>query len=412
VLFTSHKKSRDFNEAALEVVVLATGERRLVLSGGCYGRYVPSGHLVYLNQSTLFAVPFDLATLTTTGSPAPIIEGLATSPSDGGGQYSFSATGRLAYVTAENIVSEYPVVWVSRKGETTSLLSERGTYGNPRLSPDGRRLALTVLRDGNWDIWVYDLERGVPTRLTFDDAAETEEVWSPDGRELIYSSDKSGVDNLYRKRADGSGETERLTENEGSQWASSWSRDGHVGITATAKGASFDVQVMSLAGEHKAATFLGTPFRESNAAFSPDGRWLAYDSNESGRLEIYARPYPAGGGRWQVSDGGGAFARWSRDGRELFYRTDTGIMSAAVEAAGDTLHVGKPRVVVNGAFRGGSAGIGVGGLFFADYDVSADGQRFVMFPAPVGSGQAEHQHVMLVTHWFEELARAVQPKRQ
>jgi serine/threonine protein kinase/Tol biopolymer transport system component len=411
VLFTSHKKSRDFNEASIEVVMVATGERKVVLSGGSYGRYVPSGHLVYINQTTLFAVPFDLTRLAVTSSPVPIVENVATSTPEGGGQFSFSRTGRLAYVTAESIVSEYPVVWVNRKGETTSLLAERGSYGNPRLSPDGRRLALTVLRDGNWDVWVYDLERGVPTRLTFDDAAETEQVWSPDGRELIFSSDKTGVDNLYRKRADGSGETERLTESEGSQWACSWSRDGKIALTGTAKGAGFDVFVMSMSGEHKPETFLGTPFREGNPAFSPDGRWLAYDSNESGRLEVYVRPFPAGGGRWQVSDGGGGFPRWSRDGRELFYRTDTGIMSAAVEAVGDTLRVGKPHSVLTGAFRGGSAGIGVGGLAFADYDVSSDGQRFVMFPAPAGAGQAEHQHVTLVTHWFEDLARVVPPGR-
>jgi serine/threonine-protein kinase len=411
VLFTAHRKSRDFNEAALEVVVLASGERKLVLSGGSYGRYARSGHLVYVNGTTLFAVPFDLARLAVTGSPVPILENVATSTAEGGGQFDFSGTGRLAYVTAENTVSEYPAVWVNRKGETTTLLAERGTYGNPRLSPDGRRLALTALREGNWDIWVYDLERGVPTRLTFDEAAETEQIWSPDGRELVYSSDKSGFDNLHRKRADGSGEAERLTEAEESQWASSWSRSGQIALTASAKGAAFDVEVMPSTGEHKPEPFLGTPFRETDADFSPDGRWLAYASNESGRLEVYVRPYPAGGGRWQVSDGGGAYPRWSRDGRELFYRTDTGIMSASVEAAADTLRVGKPRAVLSGAFRGGTGGVNAGGFAFADYDVSPDGQRFVMFPAPQGTGQSEHQHVTLVTHWLEELARRVPPGR-
>jgi serine/threonine-protein kinase len=407
VLFTSHKKSRDFNEAAIEAVTVATGARKVVLSGGSYGRYVRSGHLVYVNQTTLFAVPFDLKRLAVTGSPVPVLENIATSVPDGGGQFSFSDSGRLAYVTAENTVSEYPVVWVDRRGATTSLVSERGSYANPRLAPDGRRLALTVLRDGNWDIWVYDLERGVPSRLTFDDAAETEQIWSPDGRELVYASDKGGLDNLYRQRADGSGEVERLTTFEGSQWASSWSRDGRIALTASQAGSGFDVQVMPLAGERKPETFLSTPFREADAAFSPDGRWIAYESNESGRLEVYVRPYPPGGGRWQVSDGGGAYPRWARDGRELFYRTDTGIMSAPIEAAGDTLRVGKPSVVLNGPFRGGTTGLGVGGYSFADYDVTPDGQRFVMFPASAGAGQAEHPHVTLVTRWFEDLARTV-----
>jgi Tol biopolymer transport system component len=399
VLFTSHVKSRDFNEASIEVVTLATGQRKVVHHGGSYARYVPSGHLVYVNQSTLFAVPFDLAALAVTGSPVPILEHLATSVPDGGGQFSFSQTGRLAYVTAENTVSEYPAVWVDRKGVTTPLISERGSYGNPRLSPDGRHLALTVLRDNNWDIWIYDLERGVPSRLTFDDAAESEQIWSPDGRELIFSSDKTGSDNLYRKRADGSGEAERLTTSDQSQWASSWSRDGNVAFTSA--GSAFDIQVLRLAGGQggagKPETFLSTPFREADAVFSPDGHWVAYSSNESGRLEIYVRPYPpGGGGRWQVSDGGGAYPRWS----------------AIVETSGDSLRIGKPSVVLEGQFRGGTTGIGIGGNSFADYDVSADGQHFVMFPAATKIGVAEHQHVTLVTHWFEELERGVQPGKK
>jgi serine/threonine protein kinase/Tol biopolymer transport system component len=408
VLFTSHKKARDFSDASLEVVDVATGKRKVVYQGGFYGRYVPSGYLVFVNQASLFAVPFDLKRMQVTGSPAPVLQGLAVTGSEGGAQYSFSDTGRLAYVTAENAVTEYPIVWVSRKGAVTPLVTQPGTYADPRLSPDGKKLAMTVLRDGNWDIWVYDLERGVPSRLTFEDSTETEQVWSPDGQDLVFSSDKSGTDNLYRKRADGSGETERLTDSDQAEWASSWSSDGrHLALTSSHAG--FDLQVLPLQGDRKLETFLSTPFREANAAFSPDGRWLAYDSNESGRLEVYVRPYPPAGGRWQVSDGGGATPRWSRDGRELFYRTDTGIMAAPIEAAGATLRVGKAQVIFNGPFRGGTTGVGIGGYAFADYDVSPDGQRFVMFPAATGTSRAEHSHVMLVTHWFEELARTLPP---
>jgi len=413
VLFTSHKKSRDFNEAAIEVVVIASGERKVVHSGGSYARYVRSGHLVYVNQTTLFAVPFDPVRLAVEGSPVPILENLATSAAEGSGQFSASDTGRLAYVTADNSVSEYAAQWVDRKGGAATLITEPGTYANPRLSPDGRRLALTVLRDGNWDIWVYDLERGVPTRLTFDDAAETEQVWSPDGRELVFSSDKSGVDQLFRKRADGSGDTRPLTmPAKGSLWPSSWSRDGQIAFTAANSGSGFDVFVANADTPEKAEAFVSTPFRESDAAFAPDGRWLAYTSNESGRLEVYVRPFPPGGGRWQVSDGGGAYPRWSRDGNQLFYRTDTGVMSAPVEAAGETLRVGKPTVVVQGPFRGGTTGIGAGGFTFGDYDVSPDGQRVVMFPAAAGPGRPEHPHVTLVTHWFDELARALPGTRR
>src|SRR5262249_51656955 len=161
--------------------------------------------------------------------------------------------------TADNSVTEYPVQWVDRKGAVASLITEPGTYANPRLSPDGRRLALTVFKNGNWDIWVYDLERGVPTRLTFDDAAETEQVWSPDGRALIFSSDESGLDQLFRKRADGSGETQPLTTPQlakAALWASSWSHDGHIAFTASNPGTGFDVFVASIANPDKADAFV------------------------------------------------------------------------------------------------------------------------------------------------------------
>jgi Tol biopolymer transport system component len=150
---------------------------------------------------------------------------------------------------------------------------------------------------------------------------------------------------------------------------------------------------------------LSTPFAESDAAFSPDGRWLAYGSNESGRSEVYVRPFPPGGGKWQVSDNGGGYPRWSRDGRELFYRTDDGIMVASVEGLGDTFRAGKPREVLKGSFRGGTDGIPLSGNTFADYEVAPDGQHFIMFPSVENSGQVDHPHVTLVTRWFDELGR-------
>jgi len=405
VLFTAHTQSAGgFDNATIEVVTLATGERRVLRRGGSYGRYVPSGHLVYVNQSTLFAVPFDLGSLEVTGSPAPVVQDVSWDVAHGGAQYGFSDAGRLVYVGGDNTLPEYPVVWVDANGETSSLLEERGSYANPRLSPDGTRLSLTVLRDGNWDIWVYDLERGVSTRLTFDEASDTEQIWSPDGEYLVFSSDRNGADNLYRKRADGSGELERLTESQSAQWATSWSADGRF-ITYIDSQNVFDLSVIPLEGEHNPEVFLSTPFVEANGAFSPDGRWLAYVSNESGQFEIYVRPFPPGGGKWQVSDGGGGFPRWSPDGGQLFYRTDEGLMVASVDTAGSTFRAGKPRLLFSGAFRGGVGGVGIAGNSFADYDVTPDGRRFVMFPAPGDSGQIDHPHVTLATHWFDDLRR-------
>jgi serine/threonine-protein kinase len=411
VLFTSHTQSAGgFDNATVEVLVLETGERKVLRRGGSYGRYLSSGHLVYVNQATLFAVPFDLGRLEVTGSPAPVVQDVSWDVAHGGAQFGFSETGRLAYVGGDNTLPEYPVVWVERNGSRSSLWEERGSYANPRLSPDGTRLSLTVLRDGNWDIWVYDLERGVSTRLTFDEASDTEQIWSPDGEFLVFSSDRNGADNLYRKRADGSGELERLTESQSAEWATSWSSDGRF-ITYIKSENGFDLWVVPLEGEREPEVFLSTPFNEANGAFSPDGRWLAYGSNESGRFEVYVRPFPPRGGKWQVSDGGGGYARWSRDGRQLFYRTDEGLMVASVDTAGDTFRAGRPRPVFEGVFRGGIRGVGLAGNSFADYDVTPNGQRFVMFPAPEDSGQGEHPHVTLVTHWFDELRRTFSTSR-
>ena len=240
---------------------------------------------MYVNQATLFAAPFDLGNLEMTGSPAPVVQEVDWNIGNGGAGFSFSDTGNLVYVRGDSTVPEYPVVWVDRDGGTMPLLEERGSYANPRLSPDGTRLSLTVLRDGNWDVWVYDLERGVSTRLTFEDSVDTEQIWSPDGEYLIFSSDRNGPDNLYRKRSDGSGELERVAEGESLQWASSWSRDGRF-VTYVTATAALDLWVAPADGEGTPELFLSTPFAESDGAFSPDGRWLAYASDESGRTEI------------------------------------------------------------------------------------------------------------------------------
>jgi hypothetical protein len=212
------------------------------------------------------------------------------------------------------------------------------------------------------------------------------------------------VENLYRKRADGSGEAERLTDLPTSGWATSWSPDGRFITYWTAENAG-DLWVLPLEGDRKPELFLGTPFQENVGAFSPDGRWLAYNSNESGRTEIYVRPFPPGGGKWQVSNEGGNFPYWSRDGRELFYRTDEGLMVASVDSAGGTFRAGTPRALFKGNFRGGRGGVGFAGNVFADYEVAPDGERFVMFPGGEDEEQAERPHIILVTNWFDDLRR-------
>jgi len=406
VVFTSHTQTvGNFNDASIEVVVLATGERKVVHSGGSYARYVPSGHLVYANRGTLFAVPFDADRLEITGNPAPVVQNVTTSDDEGTAQFAFSSTGVMAYVRGGPLIPSYPIAWVERDGRTSRLLDEDGAYANPRLSPDGKRLSLTVLRDGNWDIWVYDLEREVSTRLTFDEGSDTEQIWSPDGRELIFSSTRDGADSLYRKPADGSGEEVQIGKIATPMWASSWSPDGRQ-VLYTTTSPNFDVGVLTLGDDPSPAMVVNSSFGETDAVLSPDGRWVAYTSNESGRGEIYVRPFPSGGGRWQISDAGGGYPRWSGDGRELYYRSDDGLMAASIEAVGDSLRTGRPRPLFTGSFRGGTGGIAIAGSTFADYDVTRDGKRFVMFPQGVATGEERAGLVTLIAPWFDELKRA------
>jgi serine/threonine-protein kinase len=410
VLFTSNSQTvGNFDQAAIEVVVLKTGARQVVYRGGSFGRYVPSGHLVYVNKGTIFAVPFDPKTYVVSGTAAPVVQNVTSSPSEGAAQIAFSPGGLMGYVRGGPLVPQYPIVWADRDGRTSPLLNEPAAYANPRLSPDGRRLSLTVLRDGNWDIWVYDLDRQVSTRLTFDEGTDTEQVWSPDGREIVFSSDRQTQPaTLYRKPSDGSGEERPVTKTDVHMWASSWSSDGRA-IAVSAPRGTFDVGLVQL-DPLKTEWFLTTPFAESDAAFSPDGRWVAYVSTESGQSEVYVRPLSSGGGRWQISDAGGAYPRWSRDGKELVYRTNEGIMSASIDASTGSLRTGKPQQLFAGAFRGGIGGISIAGNTFADYDMTPDGKRFVMFPRGAATGEERAGIVTIVSSWFDDLSRAFAAK--
>ena len=226
VLYSAHTTAgRLFDPGTIEAVEVATRQQTVVQAGASFGRYLPTGHLVYVADRTLFAVPFDAAALELDGSAVPIVSGLSE---DANGQslVSVSQSGTLAYLAGRGDTRPYPVVWVDRQGNTTPLWDEPGEYADPRLSPDGTRLALTVHRDGNVDVWIYDIERGVPRRLTDDPARDDEQIWSPDGQFVAFSSDRDPPRSVYRVRADGSGAVERLTEGDHDAWPDSWSADG------------------------------------------------------------------------------------------------------------------------------------------------------------------------------------------
>jgi Tol biopolymer transport system component len=410
VLFTSSTIPGSYENADIAVYSMASGKKKIVQHGGYYARYLPSGHLIYMHDGTLFAVTFDFKRLEVTGQPAPILEGVAAAPNvNGGAQFSFSETGNLVYVAGSAVGQNASIDWMDRDGKFTPLRETPGYYRNPAFSPDGKRLALEISDGKRSDIWVYEWERDSLTRLTFVGVNNSSPVWTPDGQRITYSSqEKGGAYNLWWIRSDGAGDAQRLAQNKNIQFANSWRADGKVlALVQINPDTAYDVMTLPIEGDEKSGwkpgelkPFVNTAFNEMQPAFSPDGHWLAYTSNESGKVEVYVRPFPGPGGKWQVSTGGGLMPKWSRNGKELFYRTpDSKIMVVTYTASGDSFHADKPQLWSPGQFTD----LGINNNF----DLHPDGKRFAVLKTPGTEQAAAVSKVSFVFNFFDELRRKV-----
>jgi len=382
--------------ARVAVVSLETGERHDLVQGATSPHYSLSGHLVYAEAGgTLMAVPFDAQTRTVTGAAVPVAQGVQIYAGTGAALYSLSDTGSLVYLTGGGQQVPGSLVWVDRTGVEQPLPAPPRAYWFPRLSPAGQQVAVTV---NGQEIWLYDLRRDTLTRWTFAGTSNRTGIWTPDGQRIAFVSDREGPQNVFWQRADGGGGLERLTTSQYIQAPSSWSPDGQalafLQVSGTATG--FDIWILPM-DDRKAEPFLQTPFRETAPIFSPDGHWLAYMSNESGRDEIYAQPYPGPGGKYQISSDGGTEAMWNPKGGELFYRHGDQMMAVEV-ATQPGFSLSKPRMLFAGQYLPTPQ-------TYANYDVSADGQRFLMVKA-AGQAQASAR-INVVLNWTEELKRLV-----
>jgi len=382
----------------IALLSLETGEQKVLLAGR-QARYAPTGHLVYsLSEiGTLMAAPFDLATLEVTGDSVPLLEEVRQATA-GQVDYSFSSNGTLVYVpgTADTSTTR-TLVWVDREGQEEPLAAEPQSYQSPRISPDGLRLAITVDDSGGSDVWIYDLEREILTRLTFDPAADHYPVWTPDGRRIVFDSGRVGAShNLFWKAADGTGQAERLTTSPSNHTARSFSPDGKRLVFG--EGTPVKMQVLSMEGERTSQPLFQSQFYENHGMISPDGQWIAYESPESGRLEVYVRPFPnVEEGKWQISRDGGTEPVWATQGPELFYRNGEAMMVVGIKTE-PTFTAGSPVVLFTGRYTMGGA--------VTNYDISPDGQEFVMIKeADEDEGQPAQINVVL--NWFEELKRLV-----
>ena len=375
------------NEIAVQPL---TSDERTVLFPGEYARYVSTGHIVYGIENVLFAVPFDVRSLELGGGPVSLVEGLISS-----WHYAVSDSGVLVYVPGEGLSGGSTLVWVDRNGDVEAVGDfPAAAYNQPRLSPDGRRALLGVEQD----VWIYELDRGSRFPLTRD-GVSVRSVWSPDGARVAYTSARSGIDNIFIQPSDGGGTPLQLTDGEDRSHVDAWSVDGTLSFHRHGGTPNFE-DVLTIPDDGgEAQVFLGGEFSQAVAVFSPDGNWVAYRSNESGQDEIYITTYPAPGGMRPVSRDGGTQPAWVGNG-ELFYRSlDGNTMMVAPVSTEPTLDIGVPEVVFQGRYAFGPAGPR------ANYDVTADGQRFLMISA--GETDSDRMQINVVLNWFEELKERV-----
>ena len=398
LLMTVNESLNNWDQAAIVVERLDTGERKILIRGGTDARYVPTGHLVYAVESTLFAVPFDLKKLEVTGTPIPVIEGVMRGPTwSAAAQFSFSQEGTLAFVSGSG-PSDQHLLWIERSGQTSPLTDKTGTFSTPRLSPDGERLAVTRTEREGRDVWLLDIERDTFTQLTTDHASWSPD-WSPDGEWLVFSSSGSSDDDLFRIRSDFSGPPELVLERNGNDRHTRWMPNGKGLVFQKEGGPAADIWVLDLEGDAEPRLFLQTPVNEAQPDLSPDGRYIVYHSRVSGDTQqIFVQPFTGPGGRRQISTDGGRSPRWSLNGDEIFYhdRARQAIMAVPVSTEPE-LEVGAPQLLFEWPL-----GLGLS----RDWDVSPDGQRFVVLGSSDTEGE-QRQRINFVLNWFEEVQRLV-----
>jgi serine/threonine-protein kinase len=431
VLYTEHMAVTGFDGANIVVAPVSrdpsakAGPSKIVVPRAYYGRYVPSGlasrgereggHLLYVQQGTLFSVPFDAVRLETTGPAVPAIEGLMSSTSSGGAQVDVSREGTVAYVPG-SVTSSITnrIDWIARDGKTSVLRKEVSDWQNPRFSPDGQKIALAIF-DGTYrNIWVYDWVRDNLTQLTFEGGTDVAPVWTPDSKRIVFASNRAkpgGPRNLYVVNADGTGEVTRLTDSPDDERPASWHPSGKFLAFSANRGGNWDLMMLPMEGDAARGwtattptVFLGTPALEVEPMFSPDGRFIAYVSTEAGgtTFDVYVRPFQGAGSRWRVSTETAAWPRWSAKTNELLFQSQsTQIWFAPYRVAGDAFLPEKPQLWSPTNFRSMGA--------TSPYDVHPDGQRVA-----AAAEQAQNMiqdHVVIMSNFFDYLRQIAPVKK-
>ena len=393
-----------FQDAVIRAVDLETG-RDVELVGGMYARYLSSGHLAYLVEGTLFVIPFDADALAITGRPTPAVDRVAFNYGNAGAQYAVSSSGALAYIEGGVASVDIQPLLSSELDGVGTVIAPPDSYRDPRVSPDGSRLAVTIGEQTQSDLHVRDLSTGAQTRLTFDSSAIQSPVWSPDSRYLYYSSLRQGSrsgptgTSIWRKRADGVGEEEQISLG-ATDAPLDVAPDGSALLMRRAGSNALDLWILRLQddeAEGEPEAFVSAPSNQSSARFSPDGSWVAYESNEGGRgFNVFVTSYPDAAGKWQLSTVQGRFPLWSPDGRTVYYQASGEILAVDLTIEGDALSPSSPRMVFSGPYT-------VAGGLGSNWDMHPEGDRFILkVQALQTTGEAPP---VFVLNWLEEVRR-------
>jgi Tol biopolymer transport system component len=362
-----------------------------------------TGYLLFLREGTMLAQPFDAQQLKFAGEPFPIAEEVGRAPGFFTGSFSVSDNGVLVYDSSLNRYNKR-LVWVDRQGKLIRSLGAVGGLAQPGLSPAEKRVVVDRYdsQTDAGDLWLYDVTGGAASRFTFDPAGDSIPVWSPDGSRIVWRSNRDGAFNLYWKAASGAGPEELLLKSGNMKTPTGWSLDGRFLIYYEVDPKTKrDIWVLPLFGDRKPFPFLQTEASEAAGQLSPDGRWMAYASDQTGAFEVYVRSFPSGGGQWQISTKGGTGRCWRRDGKELFYYAPDGkLMAAEVKSGspGDRQGASFEASVAHALFEFRSGGV----IVIAPYTVTADGQRFLLNTPVDESGGAP---LTVVVNWMEGLKK-------
>ena len=410
LLFTVRSASEpSFDEADIAAVSLSTGERHVLISGGTDPHYVSGGYLIFLRRGVLLAVPFDPARVEVTGAATPVVENVVENPRIGGGQFSISRDGSLVYIPGGVSFGEHELEFVDKNGNARPLTATKRSYEDLSISPDGRFIATTI-EGPITDTWIHDIARDTETRFTYG-VEHRDPAWTPDGKRLIYSGYKDGKFALLSKPIDGSSAEEVVVTSGYPVFPWFWSPNAKTLLYN-----DFDpdqgnqVFLKPVTGESQ--PLVQGPFQVEFASWSPDGRWIAYNTDESGRQEVYVVSYPGLGNKTRISTDGGMHPLWAPSGKELYYRTAPSVESLSARAFTQHVRLMAVPVETSPTFRAGTPRMLFQGPYFAsghDYAVTPDGKGFIMIRET--ESQAGPTEMRVILNWSQDLGKPASPQR-